>query len=151
MLTFVTDRGHLSTLVDGLPDEEFLPEADNRLHSAQQDAQITFVKDGDGKVSGFFWKADGKERKVPRIGPLFRSLKPQTDPDPGRTEKVVAALKALGQGGKAIADSTLLTPGARADFGTGRLHARPGRTCGPSSSSPSRTWLAARSSGTKAM
>ena len=56
---------------------------------------------------------------MPRIGPLFHSLKPQPDPDPARTEKVVAALKALGQGGKAIADSPLLTPGARADFGTG--------------------------------
>ena len=48
---------------------------------------------------------------MPRIGPLFHFLKPQTDPDPPRTEKVVAAFKALGQGGKAIVDSALLTPG----------------------------------------
>ena len=113
MLTFATDRGRLLTLVDGLLDEEFLPEADDRFHSAHQDVQITFIKDGDGKVSGLLWKADGKERKVPRIGPLFHSLKPQTDPDPARTEKVVAALKALGQGGKAVADSPVLTPGTR--------------------------------------
>jgi CubicO group peptidase (beta-lactamase class C family) len=119
MLTFATDRGRLLTMVDGLPDEEFLPEADNRFHSAHQDVQINFIKDGDGKVSGFLWKADGKERKVPRIGPLFHSLKPQSDPDPSRTEKVIAVLKALGQGGKAITDSPALTPGARADFGTG--------------------------------
>ena len=125
MLTFATDRGRLLTMVDGLPDEEFLPEADHRFHSAHQDVQITFIKDGDGKVSGFLWKADGKERKVPRIGPLFHSLKPQSDPDPSRTEKVVAVLKALGQGGKAIADSPVLTPGARADFGSGAHAARP--------------------------
>ena len=56
---------------------------------------------------------------MPRIGPLFHSLKQQSDPDPARTEKVVAALKALGQGGNAVADSSMLTPGARADFGTG--------------------------------
>ncbi len=56
-----------------------------------------------------------------RIPPSFpRALKPQTDPDPARTEKVVAALKALGQGGKAIADSPLLIPKRiSADFGTG--------------------------------
>jgi CubicO group peptidase (beta-lactamase class C family) len=119
MLTFGADGGHLLTLVDGLLDEEFVPVADNRFRSAHQDVQITFIKDGDGKVSGFVWNEGGKERKVPRIGPLFHSLKPQIDPDPARTGKVVAALKALSQGGKAIADSPLLTPGARADFGTG--------------------------------
>ena len=86
------------TIVDGFPDEEFLPEADDRFHSAQRDVQITFLKDGDGQVGGFLWKEGGRERKVPRIGPLFHSLKPQTDPDPARTEKVVAALKALARG-----------------------------------------------------
>jgi hypothetical protein len=119
MLTFGASNGRLLTLVDGLPDEEFVPQADKLFHSAHQDIQITFIKDGVGKVSGLLWKADGKERKVPRIGPLFHSLKPQTDPDPGRTEKVIAALKAIGQGGTAIADSPVLTTGARADFGTG--------------------------------
>ena len=116
MLTLGADGGHLLTLVDGLPDEEFLPEADNRFHSAHQDAQITFIRDADGKVGGFVWKERGKERKVPRIGPLFHSLKPQTDPDPARTEKVKAALNALGQGGKAIADSPVLTAGAARRF-----------------------------------
>jgi hypothetical protein len=46
-------------------------------------------------------------------------VKPQPDPDPSRTEKVVTALRALGKGGKAIADSPVLTPGARADFAQG--------------------------------
>jgi hypothetical protein len=119
MLAFTTDRGHLLTLADGFPDEEFLPEADDRFYSTRRDAQITFLKDGNGEASGFLLKQGGKERKVPRIGPMFHSLKPQTDPDPSRTEKVVAVLKALGQGGKAIADSPLLTPGARDDFARG--------------------------------
>ena len=107
------------TLVDGFPDEEFLPDTDDRFHSAQRDVQITFLKDDDGKVSGFLWKEGAAGGKVPRIGPLFHTLKPRTDPDPARTEKVVAALKALAEGGKAIADSPLLTPGAREDFGNG--------------------------------
>ena len=89
MLTFATERGHLLTLADGFPDEEFLPEADDRFYSTQQDVQIRFLKDGEGKVTGLLWKEGGRERKAPRIGPLFRSLKPQADPDPSRTEKVV--------------------------------------------------------------
>ena len=31
MLSLVADRGHLLTLVDGFPDEEFLPESDDRF------------------------------------------------------------------------------------------------------------------------
>ena len=46
MLTFAVERGHLVTIVDGFPDEEFLPEADDRFHSAQRDIRITFLKDG---------------------------------------------------------------------------------------------------------
>ena len=41
MLTFGTERGHLLTLADGFPDEDFLPEADDRFYSTQQDVQIT--------------------------------------------------------------------------------------------------------------
>jgi CubicO group peptidase (beta-lactamase class C family) len=116
MLTFAAERGQLVTLTDGLPDETFLPEGDDRFGSSTRDVRITFLKGGHGEVSGFLWNAGGRERRVPRIGPLFHSLKPQTDPDPARTETVVAALKALAQGGKAVADSPLLTPGARDDY-----------------------------------
>ena len=119
MLTFAAGRDRLLTLTDGLPDEEFLPEADDRFSAADRDARVTFLKGADGEVRGFLLKEGGKERKVPRVGPLFRSLKSRPDPDPARTEKVVAVLKVLGTGGEAIAESTLLTPGARADFGKG--------------------------------
>ncbi len=119
MLTFTADGGHLVTLADGFPDEEFLPEADDRFYSPLRNIQIVFLKDDKGKIGGFLCKEDGKERKVPRIGPLFHTLKPQPDPDSARTDKVVAALKAIGQGGKALADSPLLTAGARTDFGLG--------------------------------
>ena len=85
---------------------------------------------------------------MPRIGPLFHSLKPQTDPDPARTEKVVAALRALGQGGKALADSPLLTAGARADFGDW-ARARTWPDLRSLRSSPNRMSPRARSSGTR--
>ena len=91
----------------------------SRFHSAQRDIQITFLKDGGGQISGFLWKEGGKERKAPRIGPLFHSLKPQTDPDPARTEKVVAAMRALGQGGKAVADSSCSPPAHAPTLATG--------------------------------
>ena len=70
MLTFAAERGRLWTLVDGLPDEEFLPEADDRFHSAQRDVQMTFLKEGGGEVSGFLWKrgrqgAEGAAHRPP--------------------------------------------------------------------------------------
>jgi CubicO group peptidase (beta-lactamase class C family) len=118
MMTLAAERGHLLTLVDGLPDEEFLAESADRFRSAQRDVRITFVKGRDGEVGGFLVKEGGRERNVPRIGPLFRSLKPRNDPDPARTEKVVAALRALARGGKALADSPSLTRGARDELGS---------------------------------
>ena len=44
---------------------------------------MTFLKEGGDGVSGFLWKRGGKERKVPRIGPLFHTFKSQPDPEPG--------------------------------------------------------------------
>jgi CubicO group peptidase (beta-lactamase class C family) len=117
MLTFTVDRGRLVTVVDGFPDEEFFFESDDRFGSSQRDFVVNFVKGGDGEIDGFRWKQGGEDRNAPRIGPLFHALKPQPDPDPARTEKVVTALKAFAQGGKAVADSPLLTAGARADLG----------------------------------
>jgi hypothetical protein len=119
MMTIVAGQGRLQTLVDGLPDEEFLPESEDRFFSAQRDAVATFLKGDNGQFDGFLWKENGRERKVPKIGPLFRSLEAQADPDPSRSEKVLEALKALHLGGKATADSPLITDGAKADFGPG--------------------------------
>jgi CubicO group peptidase (beta-lactamase class C family) len=117
MLTLAVELGHLLTVVDGFPDEEFRFEGDDRFASSQRDFVLNFVKGGDGEIDGFRWKEGGEERKAPRIGPLFHTLKPQPDPDPPRTEKVVSVLKAFAQGGKMVADSPLLTTGARADLG----------------------------------
>lgn len=59
---------------------------------------------------------NGKERSVPRIGPLFDDLTPQRDPDPALTESVAATLRALAQGGAAADALRLLTAGGRANL-----------------------------------
>jgi CubicO group peptidase (beta-lactamase class C family) len=117
MLTLESDEGRLFTVVDGFPDEEFVADADDHFRGAQRNVELTFHKDGSGAVNGLTWKEGGGDRNAPRIGPLFRHLKPRTDPDPARTEKVMVALRAFGQGGTAIADSPALTPGVRTDLG----------------------------------
>ncbi len=119
MMTFVIDRGHLATVVDGFPDEEFLPGDDGRFHSVHRDMRITFHEDGRGQIDGFLWQEGRREGKAPRIGALFSSLKPAADPDPARTEKIVAAMRAHERGGKAFAESLSFTSGAREDLGDG--------------------------------
>lgn len=119
MMTIATGQGRLLTIVDGLPDEEFLPETDDRYRSTQRNARITFAKDAHGQVREFVWKEGDHERHAPRLGPLFDSLEPRTDPDPRRTETIVATLRSIQQGGKPVADSSALTPGAREIFGGG--------------------------------
>lgn len=119
MLTFVIDKGRIFTQVDGFVDEEFVPETGTRFLSAERDAQVTFTKDDNGEVSGFVWKEGTEEKKVPRIGPLVRDLKPEADSDPARTRTIEAALKALAQGGKAVEETPGIAPGARKDFARG--------------------------------
>jgi hypothetical protein len=81
---------------------------------------VTFTIDhaGDG-INSLTWNEFGQEHKAPRIGPLFHALKPQLDPDPARTERVLAAMKAFAARGKAVADSPLLTAGAREELSSG--------------------------------
>ncbi|MEJ7619052.1 MAG: serine hydrolase domain-containing protein [Pyrinomonadaceae bacterium] len=116
MLTFGASNGRLLTLADGMADEEFVAESDTLFHSTERDARISFVKDALGRVNGFMWKEDGKERKVPRIGPLVGSLEPQLDQDPALTRKVEAVLRAIASGGRAVEEVAGLTPGARKVF-----------------------------------
>lgn len=119
MFTLVAEKGRLYTQADGLLDEEFLPEAENQFFSTDRDFQLQFVKDANGFVIGFTAKIGGKERKVPRIGPLIHTLKPQTDSDPTLTQRVLTALQSFAQGGKAVEGVSGITPGARRDFASG--------------------------------
>lgn len=119
MMTLVARDGRLVTLADGFPDEEFVPETATRFASTDRDAYLTFSPNEKGQVSGLVGKMGNDERKIPRIGPLFHALKPQSDPDPARTRRIEATLKALAQGGKIVEEAPGITPGARRDFAQG--------------------------------
>lgn len=118
MTTLVVEKGRLFTSVDGLTDEELLPETDSRFFTAG-DRQLNFLKDAAGRITGFEWQERGRRGKAPRIGPLVHSLQRTPDPYPVRTERVEAVLKALGQSGEAVQTAPALSPGARRDFAGG--------------------------------
>jgi hypothetical protein len=118
MLTLAVAGDHLVSLVDGLPDEVFVPQSDDQFASADRDVSFTIDHAGD-EIIALTWNESRQEHKAPRIGPLFHTLKLQSDPDPARTEKVLAAMKAFAVRGKAVADSPLLTAGAREELSSG--------------------------------
>ncbi|GAB3776894.1 hypothetical protein GCM10028818_23090 [Spirosoma horti] len=119
IITFMATRDGLVTLADGLPDEEFVPETATHFASREQDIYLTFHPDASGNVTELIWKRGKDERKIPRIGPLFHTLKPIPDPDPARTRKIETAIKAMAQGGKAIEAAPNVTAGVRKDFAVG--------------------------------
>ena len=118
MLALGVAGDQLVSLVDGLPDEVFAPQSDHQFASADRDVSFTIDHTGD-EINALSWNESGQKHKAPRIGPLFHALKPQLDPDPARTEKVLAAMKAFASRGKAVEDSPLLTAGAREELSSG--------------------------------
>jgi CubicO group peptidase (beta-lactamase class C family) len=118
MVTFTAKGGRLFTEVNGLPDEEFVFMSGDRFGSTQRDVAFRIARDASGAVTGLTWADNGKERAVPRIGPLFASMKQKTDPDPSFTKSVDAALRGLAQGGDAVRSQQHLSPGARAELRT---------------------------------
>jgi len=116
MATLVEEKGRLFTAVDGLLDEELVPESESRFFYQHRDRQIAFVRNDRGEITGFEWQERERKGKAPRIGPLVHSLKRQPDTNPARTERVKAVLSALGQGGQAVETVPALSPGARKDF-----------------------------------
>jgi hypothetical protein len=116
MLTLVAKGESLFTDVNGLPDEEFLFMGGDRFGSTQGDTSFTIARDSSGAVIGLTWIVNGKERPIPRIGPLFASMKAAADPDPSFTNAVEAALRAFAQGGDAVHELSRLSPGARAEL-----------------------------------
>lgn len=119
MITFVADKNRLYTLVDGLFDEEFVPESDTRFASTDRDAYITFSPDAKGNVTEFVWTNEKEERKIARIGPLFRNMTAKPDPDPARTRQIETVLKSIAQRNKSLDDVVGLSAGAKHDFAGG--------------------------------
>jgi hypothetical protein len=117
MITFVVADGRLSLLAGGLPDEEFVALGGDRFASMDRPLRVTFMRDGAQAITGLTWVNGDRTRVVPRVGPLVSMLPRQPDPDPAFTARVDATLRALMQGGDAVASASALTAGARRDFG----------------------------------
>jgi hypothetical protein len=116
MLTLAATGARLFTDVDGLPDEEFVCVDGDRFGSTQRNVSFRIARDPAGAVTGLIWNVNGKERTIPRIGPLFSSITPASDPDPSLTTAADAAIRAFAEGGDAVRSLHQLTPGARADL-----------------------------------
>ena len=139
MMTLAADRGHLATVVDGFPDEEFLPGADGRFHLAQRDLRITFLEDGQGEIGGFLWKEGGRRGGCLRIGPLFSFPEAADRSRPGKDGKDRWPRSGPSSGeGKRIRRFAL-AHSRRTHRSSGTAPPRPWPVCGPSASSPSRT------------
>ena len=120
MLTLAVHEGRLFTDVNGLPDEEFLFMGDDRFGSSQRGVSFRIARGSAGEVVGLTWSSSGKERPVPRIGPLLASIPASIDsvkdPDPSFTLTVTEAVKAFAEGGAAVSNLKALTPGARSNL-----------------------------------
>ncbi|MES2758421.1 MAG: serine hydrolase domain-containing protein [Pseudomonadota bacterium] len=121
MIAFTAQHGRLSTLVDGMPDEEFIPIGKGQFRSNSRKMELSFVSNARGHVTAAAMNADGQQRQVPRIGPLMRSLTAQADRQPARTATVKTVLDAAARGGDALAESALATPGLKKNFGTDKV------------------------------
>lgn len=121
MVTFQAENQRLFTLEDGFVDEEFVPVAHNKFTSTDRNVSVIFNSDAAGNVMGFTLEDNDQnyQRKVPRIGPLAAARKTNTDPNPSRIPKIMAALQAMVKGGKILEEATGLTSGAKRDFAGG--------------------------------
>jgi len=113
MLTLISKGESLFTDVNGLPDEEFVGMGGDRFGSTWRNVSFTIARDSTGAVIGLSWNEYGKKREIPRIGPLFASMKPVSDPEPAFTKSVDAAVRAFALGGEAVRSLQVLTPGGR--------------------------------------
>jgi Beta-lactamase class C and other penicillin binding proteins len=116
MMTIGAMNGRLFVISDGLPDEEFVPASGDQFQSVDRDLRLGFVRDATGAVGRLTWTMGGTTRTAPRVGPLVSTLIRQADPDPALTARVDAALRAMAQGGAAVASAPALTAGAQRDF-----------------------------------
>ena len=109
----------LETLADGLPNETFLALDSVRFGSSERNMLIAFAPDAGGAVAGMRWGVGSGERSIARVAPLPSTQSPSADPDAPLTARIVAALRAVRQGGAALASAADLPPGTRQDFAGG--------------------------------
>lgn len=110
----------LQILVDGLPDERLVPLDSVRFGSAERAFRLTFLLDPGGAVTGVVLRpGEPREHRAPRVVPLPSTVVATPDPDAALTRRIVAAVQAIHVGGAALATAADVSPGAKADFGTG--------------------------------
>jgi len=117
MMAFGAQEGRVYTYEDGLPDEDFVPASDGRFISTERAISFRVSRTANGEVEAIEWTDPAKKtRRMPRIGPLFSSIRPGADdPHPDLTRNVLTVAQTLA-GGKDTAQSPLLTAGARKAF-----------------------------------
>jgi CubicO group peptidase (beta-lactamase class C family) len=117
MMALGEKDGHLYSYVDGLPDEEFVYASDGRFVSTERTVSFRVSRDAAGDVDAIDWiRPNAPARRIPRTGPLFSAIHASADADPAFTATVLTAIQTLAGGGKATAESPLLTAGARKEF-----------------------------------
>ena len=120
MLTLTPGPGVMLAQLPVGEADDYVPVSSTSFLMTEEGVQLTLVKNSDGEVTGLVVRQDdGSERTIPRVGPLFESLKPQPDPDQGRSRRIEDALMAMEQGGKAVEGNANIAPSAKKDFGSG--------------------------------
>ena len=114
MMTLIADKGRIWIDVSGLPDEEFIPAAGDRFVSADRPVSFKLLRNAAGEVEALEWAANNGTRKIPRIGPLFGP--PAGNGDATFAATLMSVLRLFADGGDAVKQSELLTPGARIVF-----------------------------------
>jgi hypothetical protein len=100
--------------------DDYVPVSSTSFLMTEEGTHLTEVKNSVGAVTGLVVRQDdGSERTIPRVGPLFDSLKPQPDPDQARSRRIEDALMAMEQGGKAVEENVDIVSSAKKDFGSG--------------------------------
>jgi len=116
MLTIETAKGRLLAHLPGSENDVYTPLSDSVFVCSEEATRLSFSRTPTGEVSDIEIQEYDSKRKIPRIGPLPHTVAPTADPDPARTAGILAILKALAQGGKAVQDNKGIASGARADF-----------------------------------
>ena len=117
MLTITDGNGKLLGQLSGRASDDYLPLSPTSFWQAEEGTQVTVMNNGAGEVTGLLVRHDeGWEHTAPRIGPLIHSLTPQPDSNPMLTRKIELALKAMGQGPKAVQDAQRIASGRKKDF-----------------------------------
>ncbi|HLJ53719.1 MAG TPA: serine hydrolase domain-containing protein [Chthonomonadaceae bacterium] len=119
MLTIEVSKGRLLAHLPGSDNDIYTPLSENVFVCDEEATRLTILWDASGEPSQIEIQEYDSKRKIARIGPLPHLLKPAPDPDTARTAAILEALKAIAAGGKPVADSKALTPGAKDDFAPG--------------------------------